>query len=360
MSTHTQPTKQTLIGLDLVRAVAAALVMFVHYDKFFLHHFGYSPFQSVSHFGGIGVDYFFLLSGFLMYYLHQRDWGNRSAAPAYAVKRFARIYPMYWVSLLMTLGLSLFISSPIYPVGVDWLYNLFLVTPNDPSSRILGVSWTLTHEIVYYMMFGLTLFLPRAIGAPLLVAWAVLIGVGSYMGVTGSVLLSPYSLLFLSGCLVAQLLPVAGRLALPKLCLVAMVLVGFGLTLFVEYLYHTIGLSQFYEKALFAMGGATGLLGLILLESWHSFTWPGSRLIKAGARSSYTLYLLHIFWGMITFKVILITPLHSVLPHHVLMVGMMLVAWVLSHTVSNLLEYRLTSATQSLLMFRKLQFMRAA
>ena len=49
-------------------------------------------------FGHAGFHLFFVLSGFLMYYIHSEDLGRPRGLLPFAYKRFSRIYPSYWVS----------------------------------------------------------------------------------------------------------------------------------------------------------------------------------------------------------------------------------------------------------------------
>ena len=61
---------------------------------------GRLPLFGLFRFGHAGVDFFFVLSGFIIYYIHQGEIGQQRFLPAYLYKRFARIYPTYWIVLL--------------------------------------------------------------------------------------------------------------------------------------------------------------------------------------------------------------------------------------------------------------------
>ena len=86
-------------ALTGVRAIAAWLVFFHHYNK---NEFPYPVFRLFNEFH-IGVSLFFVLSGFLIclrYYEHikvSRPWFAR-----YMQNRIARIYPMYFLLTLAT------------------------------------------------------------------------------------------------------------------------------------------------------------------------------------------------------------------------------------------------------------------
>ena len=46
-------------------------------------------------YGLLGVDFFFVLSGFIIMYAHMDDERNTASVKRYAFKRLARIYPAY-------------------------------------------------------------------------------------------------------------------------------------------------------------------------------------------------------------------------------------------------------------------------
>src|SRR5260221_9879970 len=93
-----------LNSLQACRAVAAILAVLFHasvgifaLDKYF----GHKPFGPVFDFGFAGVDFFFVLSGFIMMHIHAADIGQPRALRAYLWKRFTRIYPAYWAVLIV-------------------------------------------------------------------------------------------------------------------------------------------------------------------------------------------------------------------------------------------------------------------
>ena len=61
-------------------------------------------------FGYAGVEFFFVLSGFIMVLVHRRDFGQPSKALVFMRKRVVRIYPIYW--LVMAFLLAIYFVSP--------------------------------------------------------------------------------------------------------------------------------------------------------------------------------------------------------------------------------------------------------
>lgn len=144
----------------MLRAIAAFGVVYFHAQRAAMNRAGVDiDFTSV---GAAGVDVFFVLSGFIMIYISKQ----REVNPAeFGFNRFARIFPTYW---LITL---LFALSPILFPGVvnevwDWdlvLKSALLIPVDHPYqdgnySMLVFVGWTLRFELLFYLIFALSLF----------------------------------------------------------------------------------------------------------------------------------------------------------------------------------------------------------
>jgi len=160
-----------LHGLQVLRFVAASLVLIGHifmvtqnHGISNLHEWGYLPLLP----WGSGVDIFFVISGFIIFYIARNlDPGWRSAID-FTVKRLIRIAPLYWFyTFLMLIAAYLFGSSLQHPninVG-HFLASLLLIAWPRPGDGalfpFLGQGWTLNYEIVFYSTAALTLFSAR-------------------------------------------------------------------------------------------------------------------------------------------------------------------------------------------------------
>ncbi len=115
--------------------------------------------------GAMGVDIFFVISGFVMY-LSGRDLGPGE----FMMHRLRRIVPLYWI---ITLAAFLTATDPI-AVG-DLFRSLgFIAYVNDrsylPVMPIVGQGWTLNIEMMFYLIFAAALATARAWLVPVLVA----------------------------------------------------------------------------------------------------------------------------------------------------------------------------------------------
>jgi peptidoglycan/LPS O-acetylase OafA/YrhL len=174
-------------ALDGYRAIAALMVVLTHVatttdttSGAFGHMLGRFDF---------GVPLFFLMSGFLLY----RPWARAAleARPRpdlrrYAVRRAARILPLYWLVVVVVLGLL----PEIQPVGGDqWAMHLFALQIYQPQGPVEGLyqTWSLCTEISFYVALPALGWLahgrvhrtPDAAWRRQLVLIAVLVGVSS-------------------------------------------------------------------------------------------------------------------------------------------------------------------------------------
>jgi peptidoglycan/LPS O-acetylase OafA/YrhL len=108
---------------------------------------GYVPMHGMFRFGHPGVDFFFVLSGFIISTVHSRDIGRPRALLPYAVKRLTRIYPIYWFATALAIALSGLglPGDPALTVGSlapgKLLASLLLLPQHSPP--LVNVAWTL-------------------------------------------------------------------------------------------------------------------------------------------------------------------------------------------------------------------------
>ena len=118
--------------------------------------------------GGYAVYGFYMLSGYLMTLIMHRTYGYTASGVAkYALNRFLRIYPIYWVAALLTLALiyglgeaytSDFIKYMHYPMTFsDIIKNLLLLFPTVDTIRLVPPAWALTVELFFYVLIALGL-----------------------------------------------------------------------------------------------------------------------------------------------------------------------------------------------------------
>lgn len=148
-----------MYSIQAYRALAAILVVLFHANSLFEVYFGQNRLTKLFSCGDSGVCFFFVLSGFLIFKLHENDFLNHKKIIPYLKKRLYRIYPMYWIASIAFIGLALITGTGDYRIHDPRIViKGLLLIPQHPWP-ILGVGWTLVHEVFFYCVFALCLFL---------------------------------------------------------------------------------------------------------------------------------------------------------------------------------------------------------
>jgi exopolysaccharide production protein ExoZ len=170
-------SKQKLNSLQVYRGLASILVVLHHSNLILAQEFNQDTSFNLFHFGWAGVDFFFVLSGFIIFYIHQSDLGKPDQFNSFAKKRLVRIYPLYWIILVGKILISLLgdKNNRIYESNFFQFFKAFSLGLQDKADLdiFLGVSWTLTYEIFFYAIFALAILLPSKIYWPILISWII-------------------------------------------------------------------------------------------------------------------------------------------------------------------------------------------
>jgi exopolysaccharide production protein ExoZ len=160
--------------LQVGRGIAAISVVAFHLSINYAddRYLGRPLLEKFTWWGEHGVDFFFVLSGFIIMHAHHADLGQRGRWFLFIRKRFVRIYPPYLlftagVCILLTLGLGT--SKTIPDNTSDWFEMLSLVRV-DAYQPLLPPAWTLYHEVAFYAVFS-TLIINQRFGTAALVIW---------------------------------------------------------------------------------------------------------------------------------------------------------------------------------------------
>ena len=141
-----------MISIQILRAIAAVLVVIYHVTE-------KAKTQNIGSFffdiGAAGVDLFFIISGFIMMMVSAKE----KNAMSFINKRAMRILPLYYI--FTTIALTGYLVAP-------WAINSqaketnvllsYLFIPLENKPMLLLVGWTLTYEILFYIIFSLFVF----------------------------------------------------------------------------------------------------------------------------------------------------------------------------------------------------------
>ncbi|WP_192821895.1 acyltransferase [Rufibacter sp. LB8] len=300
--------------LQVLRGVAVVLVVHFHAieaQTLYLdssNHSWQEGFVHLKTFGAVGVDLFFVISGFIIVYTSRR-YLQRGAGGEFFLKRLLRIVPLYWLVTGLVLVSQWALKQPVAGVEV-WKSLLFF--PFFDEERfimpVLAVGWTLSFELLFYLLTALLLFsksrhymlwvillLLLAISAgwwfPSPESWLVFAtNPMLYEFVYGTVI----GLLYLK---TSQQKGFTSGLFPKRLVLVGAV--GFLATLLVGYehmgfLAATLsGEGAFMRALLWGLPSAFVVAGCVFLETSQVITVP--RFLLALGDASFSIYLMHTF-----------------------------------------------------------------
>jgi exopolysaccharide production protein ExoZ len=155
-----------LNSIQYVRAIAASVVVLSHAANSLL---GHAAHLINLDYGAYGVDIFFVVSGFVMYYT---TFATGIRPSAFFLKRLIRIFPLYFV--LSTLMFALVLASPASfnkesPDVRAYVESIFFIPHWNPRFHelqpLIGPGWTLNNEMFFYLLFAASLFLGSRLNA---------------------------------------------------------------------------------------------------------------------------------------------------------------------------------------------------
>jgi len=307
-----------LRSIQVCRGLAALVVMAFHICGAIAadHYFGFEVFRQALGFGMVGVEFFFVLSGFIIVYVHADDFGRPERLRPYLRNRFERLYPVYWLIFAAVFALALMSPGARATLPDDPLVILksLLLLPQHPDvaggsgAPVIKVAWTLQYELLFYLFVGLLIWnvrLAALMCALLAAAVALAVYSGASIGDWLPILYPRYFLLFALGMAAAAAVrhdvvqpsrPVAvvGGAILVVFCaldVAGRLLSGVAMP---DPLIQTLG---------YGLGSSLLVAGLASaeLKGWKVSSPRGVLLGEA----SYVLYLLHVPVISVTMKVLM-------------------------------------------------------
>lgn len=148
------------LGLDGLRGVAVAVVLLAHASVPFLES------------GGVGVDIFFTLSGFLITSILLTEWVRHGsiAIKNFYARRFLRLLPCLWLTVAAYLVCFCAMSGTIprhalKDAGAALLYVMNWVRAYDyGGTGALGHTWSLAIEEQYYLLWPFLIVMLNRLG----------------------------------------------------------------------------------------------------------------------------------------------------------------------------------------------------
>jgi exopolysaccharide production protein ExoZ len=277
----------------------AALAVVVRHMLMWLH--AYLPFGMLW-VGRAGVDVFFVISGFIMFYTNPT--GQRTSVEFWT-GRLIRIAPLYWIAMLPVIVLF-FAGLPdggVSQLTPEAIVQDFLFIPHVRGDGdvhpLLNVGWTLTYEMFFYLLFGLTFVLRSQIRS-LVVLSAVFLGAWLLSLLDPKLpyalqwYAQPITLEFAGGGLLALLYNRLARLPKDPVRYAGFALMGLGLlALFIGAMIggEPMGEPTAFRTLLYGPPAMAIVAGALMLETSGVVFRSNSLLLLGDA--SYSIYLVH-------------------------------------------------------------------
>ena len=287
-------------SLEVARALAALAVVMVHSESIAAAMSGRAYAHGLWQFGQAGVDLFFVISGFVIAMVVARA----EPASRFVMHRVARILPFYWFFTAAWLATMALQGHPLPLLG-DVTVSLAML-PQAPMP-VLGVGWSLEHEILFYAVAALLLLCGRQDALLRVMAVLAAVSVALNFAVPAGIghalpdhLLTLYNVQFVIGVAMFRWRSTLARLPWRRL-LICGALFFPGAAAVLHLVYQTTIPAQPHGLPgllrVLSWGGAAALVlgSLLALEAQRPDLLRSARaraLIGIG-RASFTLYLLH-------------------------------------------------------------------
>ena len=297
-SAQMRASSQKLASIQALRALAAFGVVACHllgFESKYLGGPGIAP--AAFQYGMVGVDLYFVISGFIITLICTGQFGRPGEAPRFLWRRFIRVYPIFlvWCSAVFAVFL-------LYPGMVNSSHGRpdvlasFLLLPQR-NLPLLLVSWTLVFEAFFYLLFAAALRWLREADLPrCLLAWAAVVIAGNLLLQPTraepwlNLVFSPLQLEFVFGCFIALYVNRVTQVLAWSSLVLGLAVAAAGMAVLSQ---HNAPYPLGWGRSLvFGSASALVLAGVVGLERLGRQCLP--RPLAALGDSSYSLYLSHI------------------------------------------------------------------
>ncbi|WP_187415035.1 acyltransferase family protein [Nonomuraea sp. PA05] len=341
---------ERLYEIDGLRLLAALCVVLYHYV--FSGWAGgkttvtFVAESGVAKYGYLGVDLFFLISGFVVL---MSAWGR--TPHQFVVSRVVRLYPAYWVGIAITAVVTVTLGQGLFHVSLPQvLANLTMFQAVPDIENVDVVYWTLWTEMRFYLLMLVATWIGITRGRIMAGLWGwlaltFLVELGVLPGIADLVVQSEFSHYFIAGMALFMLY----RFGLDwQIALLVPICLG-------NAVYRAIGYAEavgerynvtYSPAVITAVVVAIFLImTFVALRVTHRLARPW--LVTAGALT-YPLYLLHAHVGFVLFA-----RLEGTVNKYVLLVAMIAVMLVAAYLVHRFVERPLAPWLKRLLSKRQ-------
>lgn len=346
---NSQPNKEKhsntnrALELDGLRGIAVIIVLLSHYTWAYDYHFHILS-DHFFHFphGEVGVQLFFIISGFVIFMTIEAS----NSVKQFAINRFTRLYPTYWMSMLFTiLFITLFPVPTLGEYGtMQTIVNFTMLQGLLKIPHIDPVYWTLEVELFFYIIISI-LFSTKLLKRIELISffWLILLVLNLVIDYPlekylRKLLILDHAPLFIAGMMFY-------KLKFKESNIMTHLIILLSLFLYLISLYFQILERNQYEMTLLPF-----ILVLIIYAIFYRYCYNEIKILRHRflvflGYISYPLYLLHNVIGyslIYRFKIIFDNQLFYVVSTTIITVFMAFLMTKLMEKPSKSLKYYLT------------------
>jgi len=291
---NSKSQSQYLYVLQVFRGIAALMVVLHHSigSIKYYHKIDYPFLNYVASIGKFGVDFFFVLSGFIITYSAFYKYNESNSFSNYVKNRLIRIYVPY-----LPIGIFMLVVYTILPGfsngdrDISLLTSLTLIPHGNPA---LSVAWTLTFELCFYLLFSISFFSKRVWNC-FVVLWFLAIIVFHYSAFSSvsflkiplfRILFSTYNIEFILGFVLAML--VVRKIQLNKILIFSFLILA--LSSFFYCTFNHVKLFAFDVNLLFAI---VAFLSIFTATNVGNFKISKASVMMMVGNATYSIYLIH-------------------------------------------------------------------
>jgi len=153
--------------LDGFRVIAITIVMLYHFYSSYLDSYNYNFDSSIFYFGYLGVEFFFMISGFVIFITLK----NSKNYIEFIKKRYLRLMPGMLICSILTFTFFNIFDNSFYPQAKELknlIYSNTFLTPSIPN-KILNTNfnyidysyWSLWIEVIFYFIVSTLYFINK-------------------------------------------------------------------------------------------------------------------------------------------------------------------------------------------------------
>lgn len=309
-------------SIQFLRGIAALLVVYEHSMEVQIRY-GSSlqqDFYFLDNFGCIGVDLFFVISGFIITYVANKYQGIDDGL-RFLEKRFYRVNPIYYIASLIFMGIIfIYLKGNNTPLSkwVGSLLDTLIIVPASGDvnlfNPILVVGWTLAFEWLFYIYFFLLILAKiKNKTFSLLITILLFVIIGALLNFNDfrlQFITNPIMLEFVLGVFIYHLYMSKIKitkwvgfifLALGVICYLLLIRFGYGdVWYYKKIITGDSSLSKFF---FWGLPSSFIVAGSVLLEkNGHLINLWSNRWMALIGNASYSIYLIH-FSALLLFRI---------------------------------------------------------